>query len=235
MRYPPLATWTLIALNCLVFFIEVNLSESALIDFITHFALVPARLFSDSFGSLPSDPAAFLTLGTNMFLHGGWLHLILNMWTLWLFGPAVEDRLGVLRYVIFYLACGVLASITHAVFNPSSSEPALGASGAIAGLLGAYIRLFPRAQVIVLVPLLFFPFFFDMPAIFFALFWFAMQALQGTAMLFSPAAGGAIAWWAHVGGFLAGLALVGPLSTARLRRWAHYSGEDFPGFDLVRH
>jgi membrane associated rhomboid family serine protease len=132
--------------------------------------------------------------------------VILNIWTLWLFGQAVEDRLGHARYLAFYLVCGVIASVTHAAFNPTSSVPALGASGAIAGVLGCYVRLFPLARLIVMVPI--FPFFVEVPAGIFAGLWFLMQVLQGTVELFKPYTGVVMAWWAHVAGFVAGLVLV---------------------------
>src|ERR1700684_1348148 len=128
------------------------------------------------------------------------------MWTLWLFGPAIEDRLGHLRYLAFYLACGLAASAAHVMFNPTSIVPALGASGAIAGILGCYMRLFPFAQVVVLVPVIFIPLFLALPGVIFAGLWFLMQALQATTGLFLPSAGGAVAWWAHIGGFIGGFA-----------------------------
>ena len=146
-----------------------------------------------------------------MFLHGGWLHLIVNMWTLWLFGRVVEDQLGSGRYLAFYFACGVLASATYAALNPTSTVPALGASGAIAGVLGCYMRLFPFSRIVVLVPILFLPLFFEVPAIVFAGLWFLIQAFEAMAEWFTPFAGGVIAWWAHIGGFIAGVILAGLL------------------------
>jgi membrane associated rhomboid family serine protease len=134
VRYPPVATGTLIGINCAVFLFETNLSDTQLNEFLSEFALVPGR-YSES-----TDLGDYLGFSTNMFLHGGWLHLILNMWTLWLFGPAVEDQFGLVLYVGFYLACGVIASATHVVFNPSSTAPALGASGAVADVLGCFPR-----------------------------------------------------------------------------------------------
>src|SRR5499427_1962946 len=159
-RYPALVTWLLIAVNCASFLYEKSLSEVELDSLISSFALVPARYFGAS-GLTPTDYLPFLTM---MFLHGGWLHLIFNMWTLWLFGPTVEDRLGHGRYLAFYLACGLAASIAHVFFNPTSIVPALGASGAIAGVLGCYMRLFPLARVVVVVPILFIPLFFEVYA-----------------------------------------------------------------------
>jgi thioredoxin len=122
-----------------------------------------------------------------MFLHGGWLHLILNMWTLYLFGPAVEDRLGSGRFLAFYLACGLFASMTHAFFNPTSTVPALGASGAIAGVLGSFILMCPLARLVVVIPILFFPFFFEVPMVLLAVFWFVTQVTSVLAELFLPA------------------------------------------------
>src|SRR6202035_1140434 len=154
-RYPPVITWMLIATNCLVFLFQDSLSPDELLLFLRQFALIPAR-YSDAFATGDTDLAAvdvvpFLTM---MFLHGGWLHLILNMWTLWLFGPAVEDRMGHGRYFAFYLACGILASVTQVAASPSSAVPALGASGAIAGIMGCYVRLFPLARIVVVIPIL---------------------------------------------------------------------------------
>ena len=153
-RYPPVVTWILIATNCLVFLFQNSLSPLELEMFLRDFALIPARYTAGlAYGELTLG--AFVPMFTMMFLHGGWLHLIFNMWTLWLFGPTVEDRLGHGRYLAFYLACGLAASVAHLVFNPTSVIPAVGASGAIAGVLGCYMRLFPLARVIVLVPILF--------------------------------------------------------------------------------
>ena len=206
LRYPPIATWVLIALNCFAFLFEISLSEGELEEFLSHFALIPARYsMADELGGL--GLLDYLPFVTNMFLHGGWLHLIFNMWILWLFGRPVEDRLGSGRYLAFYLVCGVLASVTHAFFNPTSTVPALGASGAIAGVLGCYMRMFPLARLVVMIPILFFPFFFEVPAIVFAGLWFVLQLLQGTAELFMPSSGAGVAWWAHVGGFVAGILL----------------------------
>lgn len=225
----PLVTWALIAVNCAVFLFELSLSGPELQRFLFTFALIPARYFSP-FGEAESL-ADYLSFITNMFLHGGWLHLILNMWTLWLFGPTVEDRLGSGRYLAFYLACGVLASVTHAVFNPSSVIPALGASGAIAGILGAFIRFFPYARLIAVIPILFFPFFVEIPAIIFAAFWFFLQVLQGAVDLIMPSEGGGVAWWAHISGFFAGLLLTPSLRQSSRRHRPYYADEGVLGFD----
>ena len=184
-RYPPVVTWMLIATNCLVFLFQNSLSPLELEQFLRDFALIPARYTAGlAYGELTLGD--FVPMFTMMFLHGGWLHLILNMWTLWLFGPTVEDRLGHGRYLAFYLVCGLAASVAHLVFNPTSVIPAVGASGAIAGVLGCYMRLFPLARVIVLIPILFIPLFFEVHAFVFVGLWFVLQILQGTLELVLP-------------------------------------------------
>lgn len=222
-RYPPVANWTLIAINCVVFLYQISLSPYELEQFLSTYALVPARYFVSPDGfSGPEDFVPFITM---MFLHGGWLHLILNMWTLWLFGGAVEDRLGSGRYLAFYLACGIAAAIAHAMLNPTSTVPALGASGAIAGVMGCYMRLFPWARVIVVVPIIIVPFFFELPAAVFVGLWFLLQLLQGTIDLLAPSGGAGVAWWAHVGGFLVGFAL-GPLLMRSEQAYRRYYGDE---------
>jgi membrane associated rhomboid family serine protease len=229
-RYPPTVTWTLIAINCAVFLYEASLSEPALESFLYRYALVPALYFTGTFAA-DLGPLDYLPFVTNMFLHGGWLHLILNMWMLWLFGGTVEDRLGPGRYLAFYIVCGVAASLAHAIFNPTSTDPALGASGAIAGIMGCYLRLFPLARVVILVPVLFFPFFFEVPAFVFVGVWFFIQVLQGTMSLIVPAAHGGVAWWAHIGGFVAGLAFASLLVRPQQRYRPYYADEGIYGFD----
>src|SRR3954447_22983994 len=230
LRNPPVVTWALIALNCVVFLYQVSLSEPELELFLSRFALIPGRYFA------PDAPSSlsvldFLPFVTNMFLHGGWLHLILNMWTLWLFGRMVEDRFGSARYLLFYLLCGVVASTTHALVNATSEIPALGASGAIAGVLGCYMRMFPLSRVVVMIPILFFPFFFELPAIVFTGLWFLVQVMQGTADLFAPPAGAGVAWWAHIGGFVAGFLLTPLLQQSKRAHRPFYPDEGVLGFD----
>jgi membrane associated rhomboid family serine protease len=231
-RYPPVVTWLLIAINCLVFLLQNSLSPGELEELLRDFALIPARYTAALAYGDPNlsaiDLVPFLTM---MFLHGGWLHLIFNMWTLWLFGSSVEDRLGHGRYLAFYLACGLAASIAHVAFNPTSIVPALGASGAIAGVLGCYMRLFPLARVVVVVPILFIPLFFEVYAFVFVGLWFLVQIFQGALELLLPTSGGGVAWWAHVGGFVVGLAL-GPLLVRSEQRYrAYYPDEGILGFD----
>jgi membrane associated rhomboid family serine protease len=233
-RYPPVMTWLLIATNCLVFLLQNSLSPGELEEFLRDFALIPARYTAAlAFGDPSLSAIDLVPFFTMMFLHGGWLHLIFNMWTLWLFGTPVEDRLGHGRFLAFYLACGLAASVAHVAFNPTSIVPALGASGAIAGVLGCYMRLFPLARVVVVVPILFIPLFFEVYAFVFVGLWFLIQIFQGTLELVLLTSGGGVAWWAHVGGFVAGLTL-GPLLVRSERRYrAYYPDEGVLGFDTA--
>jgi membrane associated rhomboid family serine protease len=226
--HEPIVVWAIIGLNIIAFFYQLGLSGSELQYFLYHHALVPRRYFSPSWGTnLGLSPTDFSPFLTNIFLHGGWLHIIFNMWTLYIFGPALEDRLGPVRFALLYLLAGIAASITHAFFNAGSTLPALGASGAIAGVIAAYAVRFPYAWVRILVPILFIPLFFSIPAVLFAGIWFFTQLIQGTGALLLPFNGGGIAWWAHIGGFLAGWVLLGALdpSSPRVKgRPAWYNG-----------
>jgi membrane associated rhomboid family serine protease len=151
-----------------------------------------------------------------MFLHGGWLHLITNLWSLWIFGDNVEDRLGPLRYLALYVGCGLVAGLLHLATNPHSGVPTIGASGAIAGVMGAYFVLFPRAQIVTLVPVIIYPLFLRVPAVVYLGLWFAMQLLSGATTVAGTTTAG-VAWWAHVGGFAAGVVLLLVFSGARAR------------------
>jgi membrane associated rhomboid family serine protease len=207
--HAPVVVWTIIGLNAAAFLYQLSLSSSELQAFLYQHALVPRRYFDPAWASYvglpPTDWTPFLT---NMFLHGGFLHIILNLWTLWIFGPALEDRLGPMRFTILYLAAGLTASVVHALFHASSMLPVLGASGAIAGVIAAYALRFPYAWVLVVVPILFIPLFFSIPAMVFAGIWFLTQLIQGAGELFTAFTGSGIAWWAHIGGFVAGWVLL---------------------------
>ena len=217
-RYASVVTYSLIAANVAVFLLQVSLPDDAQQALVYTYGLVPARYTDPGWASrVGLEAGNYWPFLTNTFMHGGWLHLILNMWTLYLFGPGIEDRLGRVRYLAFYLLCGVAASAAHAAMNSGSRLPAIGASGAIAGVLGAHLRLFPFSNVLILVPILFIPFFFPLPTLIYAGFWFVMQVVQGVGSALMPHAGG-IAWWAHIGGFLAGLLLVRFLCSDRTYR-----------------
>ncbi len=202
----PRVTIGLIALNCVVFGYELTLG-SGLREFMTHWALVPQRItLALRFGDEPMLPN-LVTFVTSMFLHGGWAHLIGNMWYLWIFGDNIEDRLGHGRYLAFYLTGGIVAALVQYVTQPSSGVPTVGASGAIAAVLGAYAVTFPRARVTTLIPL--FPFFpiVHLSALVVLGLWFVLQFFSGALSLAWGARGG-VAWWAHIGGFAFGIVAI---------------------------
>ena len=204
----PLINISIIVANVLVFLYELSLSGRALDRLIVHYGVVPARVFAWPQSDLALTAVA-VPFFTSMFLHGGWLHLIGNMWYLWIFGDNVEDRLGHFNYLIFYLLCGFGDGIVHTILNYDVTVPSIGASGAIAGVLGAYLVSYPFARVLTLVPFFFF-FVIEIPAIIVLGFWFVMQFMYGaTALASSVANQGGVAWWAHVGGFIIGMILVG--------------------------
>ena len=222
----PVVTWTIIGINAVVFLFELLLPPEALTQFFILFGVVPARYVHPEWAAWVGFPIDdYWPFLTSMFLHGGWLHIIGNMWTLWVFGTHVEDRMGPVRYLIFYLLCGVVSGVVHTLVNADSTVPAIGASGAIAGVMGAYLLLFPRSRVIVMIPILFFPFFFDFLAVFYLGYWFLLQLLSGTLALTQSAQGGGIAFWAHVGGFVAGVLLHRPFLLPRAERRRTYPDE----------
>jgi membrane associated rhomboid family serine protease len=195
-------TAILIALNILVFVFELALGEAGSEQFILLFALVPQDLFSGQGNGIA--PAA--TLFTSMFLHGGILHVAGNMLYLWIFGNNVEDAMGRLRFILFYALCGLFAASAHAVMNSASPIPMIGASGAVSGVLGAYLLLYPRARVVTLLIFGFYIRTIQVPAMAVLLFWFLLQFLSAA---FSGDTGGGIAWYAHIAGFVAGMLMIG--------------------------
>lgn len=207
-RQAPFVTYALIAVNVLVFFIELSLPYDVLNYIFYVFGLVPARYTHPEWayfvGLHIDDYWPFLT---NTFLHGSWFHLISNMWALWIFGDNVEDRMGHFRYLIFYLLSGIAASFTHFIFNANSTIPAIGASGALSGIMGAYFIMFPTSRIITLIPIFFIPYFIEIPAIIYIGFWFLSQLISGTFSIFIGQNAGGIAWWAHIGGFIFGVVM----------------------------
>jgi|SRR5579884_1726462 len=204
----PIVTVGFIAICTLVFLYQASLPPQPGELFVYRYGAIPASVFGQA--SLPPQLAAvppFVTLITSMFLHGGWMHLIGNMLYLWIFGNNIEDVMGHVRFIIFYVTCGILAVYSHAITDPGSTIPLVGASGAISGVLGAYLVLFPRAQVLVLIPLGIFTRLMYVPAGFVLGLWFVMQVLSGGMSL--GRSGGGVAFFAHVGGFLAGIVLIG--------------------------
>ena len=220
-RITPVVNILLIGANVLMFFWEVSLGshiENALFNV----AFIPVR-----FWYAPLHPLNITSMFVSMFLHGGWLHLGGNMLYLWIFGDNIEDRLGHFRYLLFYLLCGFGATMSHAFFNPTSRVPAIGASGAIAGVLGAYLILFPRARVTTLIPIFFFITIRELPAVFILGLWFVLQLFSGVGSL--SAAGqeqaGGTAYFAHIGGFVLGMILIAIMGGRRPRpRPAYFDG-----------
>jgi membrane associated rhomboid family serine protease len=210
----PAINWLIIITNLLIFIYETTLTPGQLDRLVMTYGTVPARV-------LAGHPQALLTLFTSMFLHGGWLHVIGNLWVLYIFGDNVEDVMGSGRYLLFYLVSGIVAGLTQILIGPTSRIPAIGASGAIAGVLGAYLMLFPGSRVTTLVPVFFLPWFIEIPAIIFLGFWFILQFFNGLLALEVTTALGGIAYWAHIGGFLFGLVAV-PFFGGRRSR-AYYS------------
>ncbi|MFZ5809772.1 MAG: rhomboid family intramembrane serine protease [Chloroflexota bacterium] len=203
----PIVNYAIIGINTAVFLFEVSMPPALLEKFLFTFGLVPARLPLTHPLQFLFSPLAIITLFTHMFLHGGWVHFLSNMWILFIFGDNVEDRLGSGRYLAFYILGGLAAALTQAFIDPASNAPAIGASGAIAAVLGAYFILFPAARVITLIPLFFIPWFVEISAVFFLGLWFATQFFSGVAALSTPGGVnmGGVAWFAHIGGFVFGI------------------------------
>jgi membrane associated rhomboid family serine protease len=219
----PIVTLILVILNIVVFVYELALGSLGSEIFVNTYALVPANLFA-TVPRTPHSIPAFATLFTSMFLHGGFLHIAGNMLYLWIFGNNVEDAMGRIRFVIFYLLCGVFAAYAHALANRDSLIPMLGASGAISGVLGAYLILYPRARVVTLV---FFGFYIRTMEIYAMVvlgFWFVLQFLN--ALMTSGSRGG-VAWYAHVAGFLAGILLIGLFKRKDVPFWGG-RGSEYP-------
>lgn len=198
----PFVTYGLIGANVLAFLFELSLGPN-LERFMYIFGVVPANVITIISEAPQLIHYAVFPFFTSIFLHGGWMHLLGNMLYLYIFGDNVESALGHLRYLVFYLSCGVAASVVHIMFNSGSDMPTVGASGAIAGILGAYFLLFPKAKVITLVPIFFFITIIKVPALLFLGLWFLIQFLSGSMALGGGGAAG-VAWWAHIGGFAVG-------------------------------
>ncbi|HDN79606.1 MAG: rhomboid family intramembrane serine protease [Chloroflexi bacterium] len=205
----PIVTYFIIALNVLVFFFELALGPH-LDKFIAVFGLVPWRIMH-----LGRYPLVFITVFTSMFLHAGWVHIFGNMLYLWIFGDNVEDAIGHFRFLLFYLICGLTAAAAQVLANPISRIPMVGASGAVAGVLGAYFLFYPRARVLMAIPIFFYFEIIAVPALLVLGSWFLVQLLNGLATITATTAiTGGVAWWAHIGGFVAGM-ILGPLLRER--------------------
>ncbi len=193
---PPIVTVLIIITNVLIFLFQISLDPWMRNHFIANYGIVPDRLH-------------YSAVITSMFLHGGWMHLIGNMWFLWIFGDNVEDVLGHVKYFFFYLLCGMAAALIHILLYPDSRVPTIGASGAIAGVMGAYLVKFPRSRIVTLVPIFIFLTTMEVPAAFMLVYWFIIQIFSGVGSIgYSNVSSGGVAWFAHVGGFIAGMVLV---------------------------
>ena len=209
-------TRALLIANLVAFALELR-QGPRLDAFVDRFGVVPHRWFVGSLSDFLDWPSLFLTLLTSQFLHGGFLHLASNMLYLWIFADNVEDRLGPLRFLLLYLACGVVAAVSQILAAPTSAVPMVGASGAIAGILGAYLLMFPRARVVTLLPLVFWWETVELPAFLFLGFWFLLQWIEGLTTIGKVAEVGGVAFWAHIGGFVTGMLGIAILRPSR--RW----------------
>ncbi len=217
-RTTPFVNWTFMGMCVLVFFWQLTLNPYELREAIYAYGVIPKVLLEGA--NLPENIVRVppeMTIFTSMFMHGGWLHLIGNMLYLWIFGDNVEDSMGHLRFIIFYLVCGTVAVFAQALPDTQSAVPMIGASGAISGVLGAYLLLYPHARVVVLIPLGFLSQVILLPAGIVLALWFGLQLLQSA---FTPAGGAGVAFGAHIGGFIAGMALV-PLFKSKRARLFH--------------
>jgi rhomboid family protein len=228
-RTTPVIVFALIVANAAVFLYETSLTVECLNRLILHYGVVPLRFHSPEAAAELGlvSPNRWLTLATHMFLHGGWAHVIGNMWFLWVFGDNVEDRMGHGRFIGFYLVCGLAGAGAqiwagwpqegHAASVQAAAVPMVGASGAIAGVLGAYLLLYPFARIRTLFLIVVIPLLVDLPALLVLGLWFAAQWVRGSASLHLSDAAGGVAWWAHIGGFVAGMVLVFPFVKRRRR------------------
>jgi len=212
----PLVTFVLITVNVVMFIWELMLGRH-LDQALIRLSIIPVRYTIPDVAALHSLGELVLPFFSSMFLHGGWVHLLGNMWVLWIFGDNVEERLGRLRYLTLYFLGGFVAALMHIFTNPTSGIPTIGASGAVACVMGVYFRFYPLARVEVVIPPLFFGPTVVLPAVLFLGFWFVLQFYSGTLSLLAPMAFGGVAWWAHVGGFLFG-AFVAETAQPRHRR-----------------
>ena len=200
-RNYPVVNSIIIGANVFVYLIQIA-QGPALDKFIFTYGLVPARYTVPEIGAYFTPGQQSIAFLSFMFVHGGFWHLLGNMWTLYIFGDNVEDRLGPLRYLLFYLLCGLASGISHLFLNWHSQIPTIGASGAIAGVMGAYFLLYPKAKILTLIPIIIIPYFIELPAFFFLGIWFILQFISATG---TAGQAGGIAWWAHIGGFLFGM------------------------------
>ncbi|HQL39027.1 MAG TPA: rhomboid family intramembrane serine protease [Anaerolineaceae bacterium] len=220
-RRVPVVTWGIVILNVLVFFYELSLSPAGLEQMIRKYALLPSAL------SL-QDASTWFPLLSHMFMHGGWVHFLSNMWILVIFGDNVEDRMGSFKYLVFYLVGGIAAALIQFFLTSDPTLPMVGASGAIAAVMGAYLLFFPWARVHTFIPVFIFPWFIQVPAVIFLGLWFVTQLFSGVLTLApqTASAEGGVAWWAHIGGFAFGLVMAGVFASRKKPRT--YADEYYP-------
>ncbi|GIV54093.1 MAG: rhomboid family intramembrane serine protease [Candidatus Kapaibacterium sp.] len=216
-RQLPLVNWLIILANTVVFIYELTLSSYELETLIHIYGLVPLSITDPEWAKWTGHPTGFAPLLTNMFLHSGWGHFFGNMWTLYIFGDNVEDRMGSFRYLVFYLLTGIVAGLTHVFLHADSTIPAIGASGAISGVMAAYMFLFPHSRIVFFIPLLFLPYFVELPALLYIGLWFVGQLISGITVLAITESASGIAFWAHIGGFIAGAVLYRIFARKRYR------------------
>ncbi|MGZ3590935.1 MAG: rhomboid family intramembrane serine protease [Thermodesulfobacteriota bacterium] len=205
----PFITGLLIVINGIIFVFEISIPKDLLLRVIYLFGLVPAKYTYPKWAiihGLKFDD--YLSFLTNMFLHAGWLHIIGNMWFLYLFGSRVEEQMGHGRFLVFYLLAGIAASAAYFAIDIHSTIPEMGASGAIAGVMGAYMVMFPKAKILTVIPILFLPFLVQLSVFVYVGYWFLLQLLSGMLSFASQTSQGGVAWWAHIGGFVAGILLL---------------------------
>lgn len=232
-RRAPIINWVIIWINALVFIFEASLSPQEREVFLRTFGLVPKAISDPEWAIINGyQPYAYWTFLTNMFLHGSWLHFFSNVWTLWIFGDNVEDRMGPVRYFIFYILTGILASATHYVMYMSSTLPAIGASGAISGVMGAYIFLFPYSTIIFFIPVFFLPYFVEISAFVYVFFWFVGQFFAGIVSITTMPDKPGIAFWAHIGGFVAGILLYKFFIPKKREIYNDEFGQEFSRFHI---
>ena len=218
----PIINWVIIILNGLVFYFQINLSSSGLEQFFNNFALTPSKINI-------TQPLSLIPFITHMWMHASLFHLISNVWMLFIFGDNVEDRMGSFRYLLFYVLGGISAGLLQFYFTSDPTIPALGASGAIAAVMGAYFLFYPRSRVVTFVPIFFWGWFVRIPSFIFLGLWFGSQVFSGVIELTAAVGGatGGVAWWAHIGGFLFGLILGYPFTIGRKKRRT-YKDEYYP-------
>ena len=205
----PIITILIIAINIVIFFYMMSLSETANRNLVNLYGATPYEIMHGIGLNMGISLSIIVTIGTSMFLHGGLFHLLGNMLYLWIFGNNIEDSMGHIRFIFFYIICGAIAVLGHSLINHGSMIPMIGASGAISGILGGYLILFPRAKILTLFPIFIFFKTFRIPALYFLGIWIILQVIPGLSTLSAENTGGDVAWFAHIGGFLAGVILIG--------------------------